>query len=329
MPVRALKDLEQLKELIDSHNPDLILVHFAMRNLINEIVLKSARKFIIWVHGYEALGWYRRLFNLGIRDFLPKKLFYLIFHNFLQLRSFEKIISDSNKTRRIYFVFVSEWMRAITSKDTLFSRIRNSSVIPNPIDDNLFFYSGKSPQSRKQILLIRTFETRKYANDIAIKAILHLSKYSKFEDLTFRIYGKGKYFFPLTNKIKGYPNVQLHNYFIPHSQIPAIHANEGIFLCPTRQDSHGVSMCEAMCSGLCPIASDNSAIPEYVQDGVDGFTAKDARDIADKIIYLYENPYKYLEMSQKAAADIRVKASLKKVVSAELDLMQNIFETTV
>ena len=38
--------------------------------------------------------------------------------------------------------------------------------------------------------------------------------------------------------------------------------NNGIFICPTRQDAQGVSMCEAMSSGLVPITLYNTAIPE-------------------------------------------------------------------
>ena len=323
--VKALKSVEHLKELIDDYKPDLILLHFAMRNVINEIVLNSTRKFIIWVHGYEAMGWYRRLFNLRVSDFHPKRLIHLIFYNFLQLRSFKKIINDSNKSGRVHFVFVSEWMKTITSRDTFFSKIRNFSIIPNPIDDKLFSYSDKSPELRKSILLIRTFETRKYANDIAIKAIQHLSKYPGFDNLRFAIYGKGKYFESLTNRIRIYPNIEIFNRFIPHKEIHTIHSSAGIFLCPTRQDSHGVSMCEAMSSGLVPITSDNSAIPEYVQNGVNGFATVNAREIADRIIYLCENPTIYMEMSKRASSDIREKASLRMVVSRELSLMNEFY----
>jgi len=321
--VKALKNIEQFKELIESYNPDLILMHFAMRDVIQEVVLKSTRRFIIWVHGYEVIGWYRRLFNLEIRDLHPKKFIYLIYFNILQRREFRKVIKESNRSGRIHFVFVSKWMSTIASRDTLFSKIDNFSVIPNPIDDKLFKYSDKAPELRKRILLIRTFETKKYANDIAFKAIRLLSRYPLFNDLKFTIYGKGKYFIPLTNKIKMYPNIELYNHFIPQKEIPASHATAGIFLCPTRQDSHGVSMCEAMCSGLVPVTSNNSAIPEYVENGVDGFTTMNAREIADRIKYLYENPSAFLEMSKKAASDIREKASIKKVVEAELELIKN------
>src|ERR1700730_1471852 len=114
--VNAVSDIESLKNTADNFNPDIILIHFAMRNVIDEFILKNNRKYIIWVHGYEALGWYRRIFNMGFRDFHPKKLLLLVYYNVLQLRSFKKLIGESNKSGRIHFVFVSKWMKKVASE---------------------------------------------------------------------------------------------------------------------------------------------------------------------------------------------------------------------
>jgi L-malate glycosyltransferase len=320
--VKAIREIEDLKKATDDFNPDIILIHFAMRNVIVDFVLKNTRKYIIWVHGYEALGWYRRIFNMSIKDFYPKKLLLLAYFNFLQLRSFKSMIRESNKTGRIHFVFVSNWMKKVASADTFFSRIKYYSIIPNPIDDQLFKYVHKNAESRKNILLIRTFETRKYANDIAVEAIQYLSKYPCFHELTFSIYGKGKYFTPLTDKIKEFSNVGIFNKFVPQREIPAIHANSGIFLCPTRQDAQGVSMCEAMSSGLVPLTSNNTAIPEFVNNGINGFATNNSQEIADRIQFLFDHPLEFLKMSERAALDVRGKASIIKVVDEELELIR-------
>ena len=316
--VKSVNDIETLNSATNKFDPDIILIHFAMRNIIDEFILKNKRKYIIWVHGYEALGWYRRIFNMGFRNFYPKSFLLLVYYNILQLRSFRKLTTESNKSGRIHFVFVSKWMKKVASEDTFFSRPMNYSIIPNPIDDQLFSYSKKTIESRKNILLIRTFETRKYANDIAVKAIQHLSNYPCFQNLTFTIYGKGKYFRPLTDKLRKFSNVRIFNRFIPQREIPALHAEAGIFLCPTRQDAQGVSMCEAMSSGLVPITSNNTAIPEFVQNGISGFSTNGPQEIADRVRYLYDNPSKYLEMSEQAATSIREKSSISKVVNEEL-----------
>jgi glycosyltransferase involved in cell wall biosynthesis len=169
--------------------------------------------------------------------------------------------------------------------------------------------------------LIRSFDSKKYANDIAVDAILLLKDKDFFKDLSFTLYGKGKYFQPLTGQIKHLPNVALHNYFLENKDIPNIHAQHGIFLCPTRQDAQGVSMCEAMSSGLVPISSDNTAIPEFIVQGKSGFLSQSAEEIAAYIEELYRGPEKFLQLSEEAARHIRAISSTDFVVNKEISLI--------
>ena len=66
-------------------------------------------------------------------------------------------------------------------------------VIHNPIDTNRFSFKKRDIELRKKILSIRTFASRKYANDITVKVILELSKHKEFEDMEFLIAGDGIY----------------------------------------------------------------------------------------------------------------------------------------
>ena len=80
-------------------------------------------------------------------------------------------------------------------------------------------------------------------------------------------------------------------------------------------------MCEAMSSGLIPITSNNTAIPEFVEDEVSGFLTNNYKEIASKIEYLYNNPKRFEEMSKSASFLINEKCSVKKVISKELEIM--------
>ncbi|MBS1604106.1 MAG: glycosyltransferase family 4 protein [Bacteroidetes bacterium] len=311
--------MEDVLGICREFKPDAIFIHFYNRAL-SAVVETCKVPVIVWVHGYEALGWYRRLFNFtpyGLLRSLPR----IVPQNFKQMAGFRKLVQRSNRDGRIRFVFVSDWMKRIAQADSL-SRIKNYSIIANPINHGLFAFQQKTPEIRKSILLIRPFTSRKYANDIAVAAILELSKRSFFGDLHFTIYGSGKYFGTLTAPLREFPNIELHETFVPNVEIPAIHRKAGILLCPTRQDAQGVSMCEAMSSGLVPVATDCTAIPEFVEDKKSGLLTSSPKGIADAIEYLYHNEAAFLSMSANAAASVRRKCDIAQITKQELSLIK-------
>lgn len=305
---------ESLIETINRMKPQKLLIHFLDRHMMS-IIEQVSIKTIVWVHGVEALGWYRRLFNFNLKEF-PK----YALQNTRQMWNFRKFIkhSDTNTS----FVFVSEWMKNILEFDTG-TKIKQFDIIPNPIDDRLFQYIEKSPELRKKILLIRPFASKKYANDIAIEAILKLSKEDLFNDLEFTIYGEGKHFDSLTEPLKKFKNVKLYKNFLKQQEIAMVHKEHGIFLCPTRQDAQGVSMCEAMSSGLVPITSNNTAIPEYVSHKKTGILTTSANEIALNIKHLYNNPSEFAFLSKNASISIQKKCKPELVTSRELELISH------
>lgn len=312
---------EHLINRIRLHKPDILGFHFIEGWMVNNIVKNfKTTPIFIWIHGNEALGWYRRMFYLeasikSILGFLRH-----IISNTIQMVRMRKLINYSNSVGKVNFIFVSNWMKKITETDTL-SRIKKFNIIPNPIDSDRFKYVQKGANDRKKVLLIRSFDNKKYANDIAVDAILKLSQAKHiFEDIEFAIYGKGKLFNELIKKVQKFKNVKIINDFIENKDIPHVHRNYGIFLCPTRQDAQGVSMCEAMASGLVPISSNNTAIPEFLSDGMTGFLSESSDDISEKIKYLYQNPEEFLRVSKEASQSIRSISGTISVVGSELSL---------
>jgi len=101
-----------------------------------------------------------------------------------------------------------------------------------------------------------------------------------------------------------------------------LHDRHGVFLCPTRQDAQGVSMCEAMASGLVPITSDNTAIPEFVSDE-EGYLTRGADEIAMAIRTLDEQPQLFLEKSRKAAARSLAQTGWQATVAQEIELIRD------
>lgn len=318
------EDTEQIFKIYQEFKPDIIFIHFYNSRLYN-IVKESNVPVLIWVHGIEALGWYRRLFNYKMHYFI-KKTFSIIPENIRLMAGFRKMINFSNSYPRVRFIFVSDWMRRVAETDSL-KKLKESFLIANPIDTKLFQFHQKHEDLRKRILLIRPFNTRKYANDVAIRAIEILSEKPFFHDLTFEIFGDGALFEPLTQKIKNYENVILNRRFIENHLIPEIHKRNGVFLCPTRQDAQGVSMCEAMSSGLVPIASNNTAIPEFISDGESGYLTNTAAEIASCIEELYLNKEKFLKMSEKAASEIRRTCSVDAIINSEYKIVTSMLNS--
>lgn len=303
----------QIKRLIEQRNYDKILIHFLDKEKI-EIV--GDKKCVIWVHGFEALSWKRRLYNIN-----PRLPIYMI-ENTIQLKAFKNYALNHLQSK---FVFVSDWMYKVTCSDIGYT-IKNFEIVHNYIDSTIFEYQKKSPEQVKNILLIRSFANKKYANDISIKIIQELKKKPYFNDLHFTIYGDGKFFNKLTKKIRNLKNVDIHHKFITQKEIAQIQKNHGVFLCPTRQDAQGVSMCEAMSSGLVPLTSDNTAIPEFVKNNKEGLLCNN-KDV-DSFIKAYEkilyDAEMFLEMSRNASLRVQTQCSFDNTIKKEIEIIESI-----
>jgi len=318
VPVRSAPDIETLNAMIDAFSPDVVVIHFFQGWMLRKIIERLRVPVVVWVHAIEAMWWFRRLFNFEFsREFAD-----YVKYNTIHMPRLRNLFKYSNRyPSRVRFVFVSEWIRRIAETDTM-SRPVSSQVIPNPIDTNRFPYVEKDVALRTRILLIRPFNSQKYANDIAIDAILRLSKLPEFDKFHFSVHGRGRLFEPLTRPLHDFENVSIHEGFRTHSEIRELHATHGVFLCPTRQDSQGVSMCEAMSSGLVPIASRSSAIPEFVTNEETGFLTTGSGGIVVALRRLYHEPQLFAAMSKATARDIRAKAGIDQVVDRELRALQ-------
>ena len=298
---------EDYRNRIRKSNYRVFLLHFATEAMTKPIVQHHPDSFIIaWVHGVEAEAWHRRWFNYvesarEIRSALEKReRYYKPQNEFMRW-----LIADSDHA--IDIVHVSQWFKENIVEPDIGRVTRNSHVIPNYIDSDLFAYRAKDADDRLKILSLRPFASRKYANDLTAAAIVELARRPYFEALQFTIRGDGKLFDKVTAPLLQYPNVSVDRGLLEQHQIPELHAAHGVFLAPTRFDSQGVSMCEAMSSGLVPISTRIAAIPEFVDDYRTGMLAEPESpvSIADRIERLFYNPTLFTQMSSAAAERVR------------------------
>ena len=306
------------------------LVHFAELTRIEPLErAQVSAPVIIWIHGFEAEGWYRRWFNFidssaEIRAALDKKETYYKGQNAF-------LAQLVNEPRLNYsFVNVSEWFKdniVEPDLDVEFGE-ENSTVIPNLIDEEIFVKSTKDPSLRKNILSIRPYASYKYANDLSVKAILELSTRPYFDDLQFTICGQGKYFADTVAPLRAFKNVTLRNEFFTQEEVKELHRTHGIFLSPTRFDSQGVSMCEAISSGLVSISSDVAAVPEFITHGKTGLLAPaENHDVlARSIEELYFDEELFQKISNDGADHMHLQCGRRATIGKEIAFINSRIE---
>lgn len=309
---------ETLHRMLSSGQYRSVLVHFldeAMWEVLRHYTDKL--KIIVWVHGAEIQPVHRRQYN-----FQTDK---------------ERAIAEEKSDRRMTFwrellgsmpsnmhlVFVSRRFANDVMEDLGF-RIseRQYSVIHNPIDTKLFNYLPKPAEQRLKILSVRPFASAVYANDLSVQAILTLSTMPLFQHLEFRIVGDGPLFESTVVPLRSFANVIVEKRFLSQSEISTLHKEYGVFLCPTRLDTQGVSRDEAMASGLVPVTNGVAAVPEFV-DASCGWLAgaESSVGLAEGIMKLYHDPELFLSMSRKAAQRVRRQSDAAMITEQELSLL--------
>ena len=127
------------------------------------------------------------------------------------------------------------------------------------------------------------------------------------------------------SKKPGKANLTLHRNFIKNSEIPALHQQHGIYGAVTRMDAQGVSMCEAMASGLPTVSFDITAIGEFITSGKNGFLVKpyDLEEYAHHIQELAENRQLFDKIALTGRASME-NIDVRKTCKMEIDLAKSL-----
>jgi 2-polyprenyl-3-methyl-5-hydroxy-6-metoxy-1,4-benzoquinol methylase/glycosyltransferase involved in cell wall biosynthesis/spore maturation protein CgeB len=310
---------ELLKEMLDSGQYRHILVHFLdsdMWSVLDNYIDKI--KVTVWVHGAEIQPWWRRQYNYTTESELEKaKIISEVRSTF-----WKKILQPMHSNLKL--IFVSKYSCEEVMKDLGFSiNTDQYDIIHNPIDTELFSYVKKPAKQRKKILSIRPFASSTYANDLSVKMIEELSSEDWFNSLEFRIIGDGVLFEEITKPLEKYSNVIIQRGFLTQQEIANIHKDYGVFLCPTRMDSQGVSRDEAMSSGLVPITNNVAAIPEFVENDSGILAGKDDYiGMAEGLKRLILDDGYFNSLSEAASARVFHKLNKECIISRELNLFE-------
>lgn len=306
-----------LKRMLASGRYRHVLVHFLdsdMWDVLKEFI--DNIRVTVWVHGADIQPWYRRKFNITTPEQKEK----------VKAQSEVRMVFWRGLLKpmpaNLHMVFVSNYFSEEVMEDLGF-RLPDEqySVIHNPIDTELFNYIEKDVEQRKKILSIRPYSSRVYANDLTVATILELSKKPYFNELGFRLIGDGALFDETVEPLRRFENVKIEKKFLTQAEIAALHKEYGLFLCPSRYDTQGVSRDEAMTSGLVPLTNLVAAIPDFVDESCAILApAEDHLKLVEGIEQLYNYPELFKEKAQKAAKRIHQQSRKVLVVEKELNL---------
>lgn len=316
----AYGQADHLRAMLRSGSYDAILTHVLdepMWEVLQEFV--DSTRLYVWAHGSEIQSANRR--ECDHVDAATRTRAVALGER--RMHFWRRIFEEGHPNLKM--VFVSEWSANDVMED-VGVRLPEASyeVVHNFIDGNLFKYVPKDAAQRKRILSIRPFASHVYANDLTVRAIQILSAQPFFDELQFTIIGDGPLFDETVKPLLGFANVTLEKRFMTQRQIAELHRDYGVFLVPSRMDSHGVSRDEAMASGLVPVTTRVAAIPEFVDESC-GLLAdtEDAAGLAHGIAQLYGDPDLFLRLSKAAASRVRQQSGYDATIAREIALFKD------
>ncbi|MDR0366640.1 MAG: glycosyltransferase family 4 protein [Bifidobacteriaceae bacterium] len=313
-----------------------VAVHFMKPHMWEQIRPHVDRlSLTIWIHGADIQPWWRReawapsaalepVTDPKERRELRKEK---VRHTERIMSMWRDVAAQAAAGADIRFVVVSNSFREEIHQDLAKSGFglpdERVHVVPNGIDLELFKYRQRQAEQRKRILMVRTFQTRKYGTDIATAAITELSQEPWFGDLEFLIVGDGELWDQDTAPLAKLANVELRRGLVTHRELADLQNEYGVMLQPTRWDSQGVSRDEAMAAGMVVITNDVAAVGEYLSDE-EGYLAgpEDSHGMAQAIRELYHQPDTFLAKSAAAAARVARTLDADRLAAQEIAVIR-------
>ncbi|MDG1365734.1 MAG: glycosyltransferase family 4 protein [Acidimicrobiales bacterium] len=313
----VISTLDSLNEYGRSRGATQLLIHSPTPEIWSHAAyLAELMPTHVWMHGFESRSWRELGFDFTaaqIRDRGPR----LDAYDTEKAKVLRTIMADP----RVNTVFVSAFMQSI-SEAFAGTAAATPHVIHNVIDLEAFPYRRRTAADRMKVAVIRSFDKRNYGTDLATMAILELRKKPWFDELAIRVIGDGCYFEQDTEPLRGLANVSLEQGFLGPSDLSVVLSQSGVALLPTRWDSQGMMIGEAMAAGVVPVTNAVAAIPEFVDaDCAMLADDEDYRGLAAGVAELVEHPDRYEHLSLAAHHRARTQCGAAYTVERELKLI--------
>jgi glycosyltransferase involved in cell wall biosynthesis len=320
-PKKMYKELlysYNISKIVKKINPDIVHAHFAYpEGWAAYIAIKSLKRripFVVTLHGYDIL--LEPQVGYGIRlnkyhDFLARKVINeadaVIVASRAVRNEAEKIMKDPQKIHLIHNAVDLQRFNPLIDG----SRVRR---LYNAEDKFVVFtLRGHEPVYGIAYLIL------------AAKIVLRHRK-----DVVFILGGDGslkEYHVKLTKRL----GIDDHIFFpgkIPRKEVPSYYAASDIVVAPSLQEAWGLVVTEAMACGKPVVASKVGGLLDQVIEGFNGFLVppRDPKVLADRILYLLENPFEARKMGLNGRKLAEEKFDIEKRVDKIVELYRTLVE---
>ena len=259
-----------------------------------------------WMHGLDSVSGAFSYPYAGNKLLHPARFIFRLKEDIRKYITWHRFIKHFNPK----IVVVSNWMKE-EAENFLKMKLKNTVVIPNPIDEKLFKFKQRNKLER--IVCIRSHSSAKYGIDLVIKAFSN-SKYS------IDLYGTGHLLDEhkrLAKKLNS--NVNFIEKLFKRDELAKVLERYDLAVMPSRHDTQGVMVCEMNIAGLPVITSNIPGNKEYKTKG----TIRVDNDRWENIDKIIDNIKENIsEMSKFAYEDMKKIASKGVVIEKELGLLR-------
>jgi glycosyltransferase involved in cell wall biosynthesis len=113
---------------------------------------------------------------------------------------------------------------------------------------------------------------------------------------------------------------------VPHDALPAFMSKYRFFFNPIRYTSLGLSVCEAMMSGVPILGLATTEMAATVENGKTGYVETDVEKLIERMRYLIEHPEHALQLSQNAATYARRRFNIERFTADWQRVMSSFVE---
>lgn len=302
-------------KIVEKHAVDLIHAHFAYpEGFVGVLAKRAIRKpLIVTLHGRDILT--EPSVGYGIR--LSRR------YDALIRKTLEEADSIVVASSAVY----DEARKIIGSEDKI-------HLIPNGVDIQEFNPNLDGSRIRGKlkvdeeytvIFTLRHHEPT-YGIEYLIRAIPLVLRREK--NVMFVIGGEGslkRYHERLALKL-GVKDRVVFTGRIPRTEAPYYYAMSDVVVVPSLQEAFGLVVTEAMACGKPVIGTDVGGISDQIIDGFNGFLvpSKNPEAIAERIIWLINNPGKAKCMGRNGRRIVEEKFNIEKRIDKIINLYDNI-----
>ena len=287
----------------DQQSDSDYLEKMSLLQKINFIVNVFKKKNFIIVNGYNN---YVFIF-IWMLNLFSKKKKYIGIESDTQLKSDVHLSKSIIKTLFLKTIFKSKYVIGLAGGTKthfdLFLKYamkrRNIFLLPMVVNNSFFYRKNKYKINKKFSFLIvsRLIKTKNIE-----PIIKFFDNHFENKDALLKIVGDGPLFKRFTEKYQN-ENIRFYGKLFRDNLIKVYH-NSNVFLMPSYNESWGLVINEAMCSGL-PIISRKEVGANYdlITNNENGFIVNSNEDFFNKMIVLYKN-HELCETMSKKSIDI-------------------------